>query len=121
MLSPCVRVGSFWSSSATTPATTGEDIDVPTAIPCVASICRQRESVLPDFVAGHDALVKTLPLTPGFALRLSAETTSAPGAAISGFGAPVTVGPALENQQTSPSFRSRNTEGASFVLTLPVA
>ena len=55
-------------------------------MPWVSSIWRQRESVLPDFVEGHDGFVKTLPAVPGLAVRLSAEMTSAPGAEISGFG-----------------------------------
>ena len=70
---------------------------------------------------GTTGFVKTLPAVPGFAVRLSAEMTSAPGAAISGFGTPVAVGPALENQHTSPSKRSRKSADVSLRAAAPRA
>ena len=98
-----MRVGSFWKSTATAPATTGEEKDVPNETPCVPSICWQSGSlaVCPDS-AGQAGLVKMLALVPGVASSDSAPTMAAPGAMISGFWIPVSVGPALENQHGSP-------------------
>ena len=45
---------------------------------------------------------------PGSASLLIAPTTMPPGAAISGFGTPVSVGPALENQHISPTASARS-------------
>lgn len=57
----------------------------------------------------------------GGADRLIAETTSAPGAEMSGFGTPVAVGPALENQHTSPSTMSRVRSAAEVSIGSPPA
>src|SRR5690349_5757338 len=103
----CVSVGSCWKRSATTPDTTGADIDVPVETPCVSSICMQRLSFSPEGLSGHPDVVNTLPGVPGSAAELIADTTNAPGAAISGFATPVAFGPALENQHTSPSPTAR--------------
>jgi hypothetical protein len=56
----------------------------------------------PSTVGGQELFSKMLVGTSGPAHWLIAAMTAPPGAEISGFGSPVAVGPALENQQTSP-------------------
>jgi len=88
------------------PATIGDDIDVPSATACVGSTSSHAGSTLPVFLSGGQSPVKMLFGEPGSASWLSAAMTTAPGARMSGFGTPVSVGPALENVHTSPSCAS---------------
>ncbi len=89
------------------PATTGDEKDVPKETPWVASICWQRSlGFLPGGV-GHCGFVKMLADAGGTACDDSAPMIAAPGAMISGFAMPVSVGPALENQHGSPGTGSR--------------
>src|ERR1700722_14764096 len=86
------------------PVTMGADMLVPSAAACPGSTRRHRGSAAPPSgAAGQWASLKMLLGEPGGAWLLIAPMTHAPGAEISGFGTPVTVGPALENQHTSPS------------------
>src|SRR6202142_4511153 len=86
--------------SATAPATSGAENDVPADTPWDASISWQR-SVGPLVVSGQ-SVVKTLVANGGSACCDKGPMIAAPGAMISGFCTPVTVGPALENQHGSP-------------------
>lgn len=79
-----------------TPATIGDDIDVPSATACVGSISMHFGSTFPVPFSGGQLVVKMLFGDPGSAAWLIAPTTTAPGARMSGFGTPVSVGPALE-------------------------
>src|SRR5579863_5673480 len=101
MTRSCVSVRSCCSITATTPATMGDENDVPNDTACSASTCWHVGSFVS---AAHDGPAKMLAVAvaEGTACCERAPTIAAPGAMMSGFASTVSVGPAPENQHGSP-------------------